>query len=312
MNSTIASSVSYCSPKKSIMASKDHTCFSLNELKLIAQDFNDTITDPSKKIKLNQSKNKLYTQIRESLSKYCNDKEHCWIEQGFVKSQHKKQLSNSFRPVKPREWYKNPRTWLNTFDILDVMKQYEKKYKDFIFFGVYPIDFQSTYSNGQCIGDFTLENHRSDLCNFHIKNILDNKKTRFAMVLNLDNHTQSGSHWVAVYCSLKPKDKNFGIYYYDSVAYPPDKEVVNFVTQIKNQVKELFPPEVAATFEYKHNTVRRQYKNTECGVFSMVFLATIIENKEFDMVCQNMKKDDDINQIRDVFYRPNLAVKAVV
>jgi hypothetical protein len=305
------------------MVAKENTCLSRKELQIIAQDYNDTVNDPNKQIKLNQSKAALYEQIRSALEKYCGNEEHCWVEQKFVKQNHQRELSNAYRPVKPREWYKNPRTWLNTFDILDVMKQYEKKHKNFLFLGVYPIDFQSTYSNGQCIGDFKLANQRHDLCNFHIKNLIINKKSQFAMVLNLDDHTQSGSHWVSVYCSLKQKDKNFGIYYYDSVAYPPGKEVKKFMTQIKNQVDELFPQNklrqdeavskqggkrLAPTFEIKHNTTRRQYKNTECGVFSMVFLTSIIDSLDFDSVCQNIQYDDAVNSIRDIFYRPNLAI----
>ena len=41
----------------------------------------------------------------------------------------------------PLKWKENKNEWLNTLDIEAVMKQYEKKYNNFIFIGPVPIDF---------------------------------------------------------------------------------------------------------------------------------------------------------------------------
>ena len=35
----------------------------------------------------------------------------------------------TFAPKAPDEWKENPTEWLTSIDILEVMKQYEKKYK---------------------------------------------------------------------------------------------------------------------------------------------------------------------------------------
>lgn len=284
----------HCSPQKQVQ--KSNTCLSMNELKLIATDYNKTVDNPLKKIKLHNTKSKLYNEIRSTLSKECQE-ESCWIEQDFIKSENKRKLESSFRPLKPKEWYKNKRTWLNTFDILHVMKQYEKLYKDFTFMGVYPIDFRSTYSSGYCIGD--------SLCSFNIKQFLSKKKKQFAIILNLDKHNQSGSHWVALYCNLNPRKQNFGIYYYDSVASRPGKEVKEFVNDIVEQVHDYFPSKQAQQFSAKYNTVQKQFKNTECGIFSMVFVTQALKNIDFNTICKFMKKDDKMNDIRDILYRPN-------
>ena len=56
---------------------------------------------------------------------------------------------------------KNPYAWLNSDDIIKVMNQYEKKYKNFKFIGPSPIDFQDKKFYGNCVWE--------ELCNFSIK-----------------------------------------------------------------------------------------------------------------------------------------------
>ena len=292
--------MSYCSPARTAKiatVSPDlRTCLTYKELRMIAEDYNNTTRDPSRRIKITRNKSKLHEDIRTALQSYC-DEEHCWIEQDFLSGNKRRVLDDSFRPKTPKAWYKNRRTWLNTFDILNVMKQYESLYKDFWFLGVFPIDFTSFYPSGSCIGEAA--------CSLQIADILaTRKKRRFAMVLNLDDHSQSGSHWVAVYCGLDPKKPNFGIYYYDSVAHPPPKEVRAFFTKIQDQIKAHYDAPTAARFQVKHNTVQKQFKNTECGMFSIVCITQLLKNIDFQFVCEHMRKDDGINEIRDIVYRP--------
>lgn len=288
----------HCSPVKTVALAKSpfKTCFNLKELKLVAEDYNRSVTDPSKRIRIQgKTKEQLHLEIRKRLESYC-DKEQCWIEQDFLSGSKKRILDSAFRPKTPKEWYKNRRTWLNTYDILYVMKQYEHLYKDFMFLGVFPIDFSSHYSSGACIGD--------SACTLDISNVLRSGKTRFAMVLNLDKHTQSGSHWVAVYCGLDPKKVNFGIYYYDSVAQGPPKEVQEFIKKIQGQVNNHFAKDTASKFNVQHNKTQKQFKNTECGMFSIVFLTQMLKHIPFDTICSKMRKDDGINSLRDMIYRP--------
>lgn len=286
--------MSHCSPSK---YGKGNTCLSKKELEIVATDYNETYTND--KIDITLPKKKLYNTIRTKLQGICkkDDEESCLIEQDFVKDDHKKALEQSFRPKKPKSWYKNSRTWLNTFDILHVMKQYESLHKTFAFLGVFPMDFQQQYSTGQCIG--------MTLCNFNISDFIKKKKDHFAFVLNLDYHYESGSHWIAVYANLNPKKNNFGIYYYDSVANPPTKEVKTFATSIVSQVNQYYKPNIAKNFKTQYNVKQKQFKNTECGIFSMVFITQMLKYIDFHYICNYMKKDDQMNDIRDILYRPN-------
>lgn len=272
----------YCSPSH-FKHSTRGTCFSQDEIKTIADDIN--------KKRNAKTAVKTLNDIKNHFAPKCGNKEYCWIEQ--LSYETRKRLEHVFRPRKPRAWTRNKRTWLNTDDINFVMIQYEALHKDFKYLGTHPIDFAQRY-DGFCVG--------RDLCDFDIKNLGDKK--RFAMVLNLDRHDESGSHWVSLYCNLNPAKKNFGIYYYDSVSSPPGDEVVAFMESICKQVRK-YHPRLSKRFERRENTVQRQFKNTECGMFCIVYLTQCVKNiYSFDEICTKMKTDDDINKIRDAIYRP--------
>lgn len=288
----------HCAPKTFENSINDHTCYSKSDLITIVESYNKATPVDKIKIAPTTPKKELHKKIKNKLENKCGDDEACWIEQNFIDYDKKKKLEDLFRPKKPKEWYKNNRTWLNTYDILYVLQQYEDKYNDFIFLGVYPIDFGDSNSFGNCIGDV--------MCTFNIKQMKQKKKDRFGMVLNLDRHDEPGSHWVAVFCNINPDKENFGIYYYDSVAYPPSNEVKQFMFKIYNQISSIYSKDISDRFQYGENKIQKQFKNTECGIFSIVFITQCLKNVSFPHICVRMKKDDDINKIRDILYRPSI------
>jgi hypothetical protein len=290
----------FCSPGRFEMGQKDNTCMSVQELQNIARDYNEKHTgkNNSKQVKIVNDKSKLVEELKEKLGSTCGGADHCWVQQDFVSEEtRQKILQKAFRPLKPKAWYNNRQTWLNTYDILKVMKQYEDKYKDFLFLGVFPIDFASNDEYGNCVAPL--------MCNFDMKKVIGKGKKRFGMVLNLDRHDQSGSHWVSLYCNMQPRKKNFGVYYYDSVAYPPPREVASFMQQMEKESYNVFSKKVADRFAMRYNKVQKQFNNYECGVFSEVFLTQILKDVRFDDICRRMHTDEDINKLRDVLYTPS-------
>ena len=290
----------YCSPARQSVPStsinqKFKSCMTLQELQSLAKDFNK---QREGKIRISASKRKLIRQFKEKLGDDCGDAEYCWVQQDFVSTQTRSKILNkAFRPLKPKEWYKNRQTWLNTYDILKVMKQYEDKYKDFWFIGVFPIDFNEKDEYGYCVAP--------EMCSFNISKVLEKKKKRFGMVLNLDRHDQSGSHWVALYCGLDPKKPNFGVYYYDSVAYAPPKQVAAFMKLVEKQIISEYGDVIGKRFAMRYNKIQKQFDNYDCGVFSEVFLTQILKHITFDDICKRMKTDHEINLLRDVLYTPS-------
>jgi hypothetical protein len=285
----------HCSPKHHEIGLKTGTCYTENDLVTIADSYNKY--NPNEAIDVKAPKKVIHNKLKEKLKDKCGDKEYCWLDLSFIDFSKKKELEDAFRPKKPRDWYNNNRTWLNTYDILYVMEQYEDRYKDFVFLGVHPIDFQKTNAGGNCVGE--------GMCDFHIRNMIGRKKKRFGLVINTDPHNRGGQHWFAIYCNLNPRKKNFGIYHYDSVAYPPNGFIKEFMTLVTKQVEEIYSAKVAKRFQVLHNKVRRQYKNTECGVFSIVYLTQCLKGIPFPEICERMRTDDEVNKLRDVLYRPS-------
>jgi Ulp1 family protease len=104
---------------------------------------------------------------------------------------------------------------------------------------------------------------------------------------------------------MQPRHKNFGIYYYDSVAYPPPREVASFMKQIEKEAYSVFSKKIADKFAMRYNKIQKQFSNYDCGVFSEVFLTQILKDIKFDDIARRMHTDDEINKLRDVLYTPS-------
>lgn len=271
-----------------IQSATDETCFTIDALRKIADKWNET--NPNNLIEYNEkTKGKmLWTSINNVMRKKCNN-EVCWIKQDFIKdSSLYKELLKNFKPLMPKTWDNKPTEWLNTLDIRDVMNQYEIKYPNFEFIGPVPIDFDSKIGFGQCVID--------ELCKISIKSLLDKGKTQIGVVFNLDKHNEPGSHWVAMHCCLKNK-RISEICYWDSYGMKPNPEVVILMNRLKIQGSEL-----GYNIRIKINNIRHQYKNSECGVYCIYFLTSLLEGKTFEEIIKNIISDDKMNAKRKIFF----------
>jgi hypothetical protein len=62
-------------------------------------------------------------------------------------------------------------------------------------------------------------------------------------------------------------------------------------------------------FQCFYNDHRFQFKNSECGVYSMHFIIEFLNGKKFQDIIDNVIDDDSINKKRDIFYRDNIIKK---
>jgi hypothetical protein len=288
-----------CAPSKKY---KDGSCFTTDSLKKIISNYNKKT---NQNININLPRTELIKKITDILKNKCDD-QACWLRQEIVsKIDDNEILNNTLRPEGPKGKYQ----WLSTLDIDKVMVQYHSVYKDFIFFGAVPYDFED-------IG--VLELKVPELFN----DMMKKGKTRFGMVINLDSHNMSGSHWVGLYA-----DFNKGqIYFFDSVGKKPRKKIKKFINgivkymynrkfpnkklNINNVLKSLnnnnLNNEYIANlknFDIQYNKVQQQYKDTECGVYSINFIIRLLEGETFDHISHNITKDDIMNENRKVYFR---------
>lgn len=283
-----------CAPSKNY---KDGSCFSLKSLKKIAESYN--LKNPNNKINITDDKEKLVEVLENKLKDKCND-QTCWIRMDFIKALNDEEIEkNTFRPEGPIK--KNE--WLSTTDINGVVEQYQQKNKNFLFLGAVPADFEEISVLG------------IDKLNFD--DLQKEGKTKIGMVINLDEHWKSGSHWVALYTDLEKGQ----IYYFDSFAKKPYKRTRKFINKIlKHLYKNKFNKDIKINgvieklkdnktinelnnFDIRYNTIQHQFNNSECGVYSINFIVRLVGGESFDDITKNITKDDKMTECRKTYFR---------
>jgi len=246
---------------------------------------------PDVKIKSSSPK-EIHSFISKKLSGVCN-KESCWIRQKADFGPVESDMTDSFAPESPPEWKKNPNEWLSSVDIINVMKQYEKAYKCFDFIGPSPIDFDTRKLYGECVWD--------ELCNFSLKQQIKNGKTKIGMIFNTDPHNKPGQHWISMFINIKKKK----IFFFDSVGNKAPKEVMEFVDKVKKQGQNINPK---MNFIYDENhPVEHQYGNTECGIYSLYFIAHMLEDKMTENYLKtHVLKDEYMQKFRKIYFNDQL------
>ncbi len=276
-----------CAPGKNY-DSVNNTCFSLDDIKKLVKEYNYNYNDV---IKISNNKKEMMKQLVTKMKKKFNcDDELCWIKSRIVKTMNdedKELIENTYRPVGPA----NTKDWLSTKDINNVMHQYELKYTDFKFFGAVPYDFQDLPYYGFNNIDF---------------NQIESDYKHFGMVINLDTHDMNGSHWVALYVNF-PERK---VYYFDSVGKKPGQRINTFVrkvlTHMYNKMTNLhfnveqFMKEFhsSSDFDVRYNKIQHQFKNSECGVYSMNFIIRLLDGETFDDIVNTITKDEEMAKQR--------------
>jgi hypothetical protein len=206
--------------------------------------------------------------------------EFCIVKKTPEASQQKSLLSY-FRPEKPTEWDKKPGEWLDSFNIEDVMNQYEDAYPKFEFIGPVPIDFDSKDGMwGRCIVD--------ELCKLDIKEAKTKGTEMIGIIFNLDPHDQPGSHWVCAFVDIPKK----AAYYFDSYGYTPPREVEILLKRLHDQgIEHIY-----------YNDIRHQRKGSECGMYCLFTVICLLKGRPFHEICSKVVDDDLMNSFRDVLF----------
>ena len=273
-----------CAPGKKF---SDGSCLSVESLVKMADAYNmDNSNDQIKTqhgyevINPRSYKKYLLNQFDKKMSK-CSSQQ-CWINQQFMKfvdDQHKTELeSYTFLPEGPTGKFE----WLNTLNINDVMIQYEQHYPAFKFFGAVPIDFDELPSLG--------------IKNIDYDELIERGKTKLGFIFNLDEHWQSGSHWVAMYADILE-----GVYiYFDSYGTLPERRIQALMKRMALHRKNKMGKDKLLV-DYNKN--RHQYKNSECGVYSINFILRMLKGETFYDIEDSKVPDDTINKCRNSYFK---------
>lgn len=281
----------YCAPNVNI--GEHYTCFELQELKSIANAFNEYIKKNKSCPKKRGAKNvSNYCNIDKEINLDINDKrelwysiydrlkgvcpyEYCWIDLDFLDKITDKQLLEKIRwfTFKPKMTL-TMKSWLSTQDINNVLQQYSDFDSSFKFLGALPSDFYK-------------------LTHVDYDKIFDHKK--IAIVFNLDEHNKSGSHWV----SFLIDNVSRTLEYYDSLGLKPNDNIQEFINIVSKYLKRK-----GYNYKYLKNTIRNQYENTECGVYAIYFIIQRLLGFDFNWIIDKPISDNKMNKFRSIIFRP--------
>jgi hypothetical protein len=254
-------------------------------------------------IQIKNEKKHLVLELTDRLKDICDD-QICWLKQDFIRELNDLDAQeNTFRPEGPQGRF----TWLNTTNIDEIMKQYESKYNNFKFFGAVPIDFDDLPAYG--------------IRKLNFDKLVSTNKSKIGFVFNLDEHWQNGSHWVSLFADLNKNE----IYYFDSYGIRPEKRIRKLVNRIskwcykRNIINSINDSDsiTEQTFMHpknqnyiekkintiKYNKIRHQFKNSECGVYSINFILRLLKGETFNYICDNITSDDKVNKCREIYFR---------
>ena len=218
----------------------------------------------------------------------CAD-ELCWVE----KLRLAKVESSAFKPKLPAEWLscdkkKAPNnncmnSWLSNIDLNHVMEQFAANVPSFAFLGSVPIDFATARSAGT-----------KAINNFSVAKSLKEGKTQIGVIFNTQPSTMGGEHWICAFIDLQKKNnKAREINFFDSygsvdgTGTPP--EIDAFLQRVLAEAKKARIPLVL-----KKNAVRHQFKNSECGVYCLKFIADRLGTKTFEDITQPSTMPDHL------------------
>lgn len=262
-----------CAPHKN---GKSKTCFSRQSLLKIAKSLGLI-----KSLKSKKRTETLWNEIRKKLANKCNN-ETCWVD----KVPEVKQLRDpeiemfTFKPKMPEEWKSNKHTWLDTYNIYNVMIQAEKVFDDFNFFGPVPSDCPTSIN--------------CELSNLDLMRLKKNKINKIGIVFNLDISTGPGTHWTAVFIDVEKGELD----YFDSYGSKPIPLINKFMTDMadklnKNKIKPVLV----------YNDLRHQFGGSECGMYSMYFILKRLSGDTMYDISRKKITDKKMNDLRKVFYR---------
>lgn len=277
-----------CSPM--VQRSKlDHSCYTPRILEIIKREYNrghaeDPIhaTDPTE----------IWKELKSRLD--CRQ-EDCWLDE--IKDEKlKKQIDRYiFAPDSPPSWEKNPNEWLSNYDILNVLEQYEHTYPEFEFLGPTSIDFD-TVIHKRCVS--------AELCHFQLESYMEKGKTKIGIIFNLDKHTGPGTHWVSLFVDTVDRI----MVYFDSNGEKIPEEISNLAKRIMVQAAEQ-----NMELKFYENRVQHQNSNTECGMYSLFFIITMLVGRthkrkhlskqaKLDLFLKKRIPDKYVEQYRNVYF----------
>ncbi len=223
--------------------------------------------------------------------------ESCVIQSKILKlpgSVIEKELEINFKPKGPR----NSTALLSNINIDNNMVRWAREYDNFFPCPFAMMDFDKTHESFSTISmpDVYNGNYVLDLGSF---GKVKRKNNCFGCVVNTDTSNGPGKHWVAVFVDMRKPDAT--IEYFNSVGNPPPKPMIVWLERTKKTLNGLFK----SVTVHSVTSVEHQFKDTECGVYSLFYIRKRLEGEDFSFFEDKdlIIKDDLIKNFRKFLFR---------
>ena len=90
------------------------------------------------------------------------------------------------------------------------------------------------------------------------------------------------------------KKKTPVIYYFDSLAEEPQQEIIDFVKKIESELN--------GHCKVVYNDIQHQHGDTECGVYSLHFITSMLKGVPFKKYINTINTDRQMQEMRKLFF----------
>lgn len=264
-----------CSPKPG-HAINNYSCYTETALKRLKEEWNNNNTQ--------QIQHNDPIEIHKQFTFLLGGNEQKWLSNKSL-SKLSSDLNRSFAPQVPKSWHKNNHEWLSNVDIENVMKQYQRAFKNFAFLGPSPIDFDTRIGSSYV---------NDDIHHFRLDSFINNNINKIGIIFNTDKHNGPGEHWISMFINIPEQY----IFFFDSVGDNPPKEIQTLIQRIHTQSKQLNIP-----LQTYYNNKEHQYSNTECGMYSLYVIIHLLTGKlSPHILSQQRLPDKDVHAFRRKYF----------
>lgn len=193
------------------------------------------------------------------------------------------------KPTAPINWQTNGTEWLSSDDIDKCQEYYAEIVPDYYYVGSVPIDFDLKKQTGQCLV--------SSLCSLQLKTLYKKGYRKVGIVFNTDPHDGPGEHWIAAFANFSDDLAEPQMTYFDSYAQKPEEEIQRLMRRWKDQIDDM---EISDTpMDLRYNSLRHQYKDSQCGMYCIYFLHCSLFNIPMD----EKIPDNVVEKLRPLFFK---------
>lgn len=195
-------------------------------------------------------------------------------------------LKDRFKPSGPA----NSTEWLNNDNIDYVLDQWAKKYPGFINVPFQMIDFD-------VVG--------TELSRVDLVSVYESGSRKLGCIINTDKSTGRGIHWFCIFIDMSDTNK-WTLEYFDSAGEYPKSSVHKWLNTQRAKLAAKYPDKDIQVIDVTRSN-QLQKSATECGVFSLWYILSRLNNIPYTYFSQpNASTDDMMYQFRKFLFRHDM------